>query len=293
MNALPTSVHEAIERRCGPIRAVRAVGGGDVSAAARVEAGGEVLFVKWGTLDTARTYRAEAEGLSALSACDASLHVPVPLDCVVLQDDGVGYLVLPWIERGRPSPSDWRRFGRALAELHRADAPGAGYGWHADTWIGSKPQRGGWDPSWPRFFGEKRLEAQAETVRQRGAWDAAWDAPLARLVARLDQILPASPPRSLLHGDLWSGNALPMADGRFALIDPAVSVGDREADLAMCALFGGFAPDFYEGYHEAWPLAAGVDERRDVYQLFHLINHLTHGAGYRRPVEEVLRRYGG
>ena len=212
--------------------------------------------------------------------------VPVPLAA------GDGGLVLPWIEAGRPSAPDWRRFGAALAELHRAPAPGDGYGWHADNWIGSKPQRGGWAPSWPSFFGERRLQAQAETVRQRGAWDGAWDAGLGRLVARLPEILPAAPPRSLLHGDLWSGNAVATADGRFALIDPAVYVGHREADLAMTELFGGFAPAFYEGYRESWPLGPGYAERREVYNLFHLVNHLTHGASYRRPVAAALKRFG-
>ncbi|MEM0963606.1 MAG: fructosamine kinase family protein, partial [Bacteroidota bacterium] len=137
------------------------------------------------------------------------------------------------------------------------------------------------------------LRAQAETVRQRGAWDTAWDRRLDRLVARLGDILPERPPPSLLHGDLWAGNALPLADGRFAIIDPAVSVGHREADLAMTELFGGFPDTFYEGYRDAWPLAPGYAERREVYTLFHLINHLTHGPGYRQPVKRMLQRFGG
>ena len=115
------------------------------------------------------------------------------------------------------------------------------------------------------------------------------------LLARLGEILPEAPPRSLLHGDLWAGNALPTAapqtECRFALIDPAVSVGHREADLAMTELFGGFAEPFYDGYREAWPLEPGYEERREIYNLFHLINHLTHGPGYRAPVERTLRRF--
>ena len=140
----------------------------------------------------------------------------------------------------------------------------------------------------------------AATVAEHGAWDAAWDAPLDRLVTRLPELLPAAPPRSLLHGDLWGGNALATGGGAgvpssapFALIDPAVSVGHREADLAMTELFGGFAGPFYDGYREAWPLEPGYDERREVYNLYHLVNHLTHGPSYRRPVERALRRFGG
>ena len=313
-SSLPEAVRQCVERVAGPVRAVAAVGGGDVAApspagvsrAARVEAGGRTVFAKWGGGAAGQTYAAEAEGLAALAAAAGpGLVVPAPLATVAPERDAPGVLVLPWIEPGRPGADGWRRFGAALAELHRAPAPGDGrYGWGADNWIGSKPQRNGWGPSWPAFFGERRLRAQAETVRARGAWDAAWDPLLDRLLARLPDLLPAAPAPSLLHGDLWAGNALatgpptagpptagPPAAGRFALVDPAVSVGHREADLAMTELFGGFAAPFYDGYRDAWPLEPGYPERREVYNLYHLINHLTHGPAYRQPVEATLRRF--
>ena len=272
-----------------------------MSQAARVETEAGAVFVKWAEGAAGQTYAAEAAGLAALASCageaGAELAVPSPLAFRAPDRGTPGVLVLPWLDRGRPTPADWRRFGGALASLHRVDA-GTAYGWEADNWIGSKPQRNGWEASWPRFFGERRLRAQAETVRLRGAWDPAWDGPLERLLARLGEILPETPPRSLLHGDLWAGNAFPTAEpgdprtgSRFALIDPAVSVGHREADLAMTELFGGFAEPFYDGYREAWPLEPGYEERREVYNLFHLINHLTHGPGYRAPVERTLRRF--
>ena len=290
--SLPDVVAEAVEQAAGQVEGVRPVSGGDVSRAARVETASGPVFTKWGSGAAGQTYAAEAEGLAALAAAAGpDLVVPAPLAHVAPQGDTPGVLVLPWIERGTPRPADWRRLGRSLADLHRAEAPGHGYGWETDNWIGSKPQRNGWMPSWPAFFGELRLRAQAEIVRQRGVWDAAWDPMLDRLVARLPEILPAAPPRSLLHGDLWGGNAVPTADGQFAIIDPAVSVGHREADLAMTELFGGFASAFYEGYREAWPLEPGYPERREVYNLFHLTNHLTHGPGYRAPVERTLRRF--
>ena len=265
-----------------------------MSQAARVETEGGQVFAKWGRGAAGQHYAAEADGLSRLGAAaeeaGAELVVPVPLAHHAPEADEPGVLVLPWIEPGRPSPPDWWRFGAALSALHRVDA-GDRYGLDAANWIGSKPQRNGWSSSWPEFFGGQRLLAQAETVRQRSAWDSAWDAPLARLVARLPEILPETPPRSVLHGDLWSGNALATADGQFALIDPAVYVGHREADLAMTELFGGFAPAFYDAYREAWPLEPGYPERREIYNLFHLTNHLTHGPGYRRPVEAILRQF--
>ena len=295
--SLPDVVRAHVERVAGAVRSVHALGGGDVSRAARVEGARRTVFAKWGTGAAGQTYAAEAEGLAALEEASDGLDlvVPSPLAVVVPEGDAPGVLVLPWLERAPADAPGWRRFGAALAGLHRAPAPGGGrYGWDADNWIGSKPQRNGWDASWPAFFGERRLRAQAETVRQHGAWDASWDGLLDRLVARLPEILPESPTPSLLHGDLWAGNALATADGAegtFALIDPAVSVGHREADLAMTELFGGFAAPFYDGYRGAWPPEPGYAERREVYNLFHLVNHLTHGPSYRRPVEATLRRF--
>ncbi len=295
MTDLPPTVRASVEETAGAIMFAERVGGGDVSSAARVETAEGAFFLKWGRGAAGQTYGAEADGLAALAeAAGEDLVVPTPLSVGAAAGSEAGWLLLPWIERGCPSDADGRRFGAALAALHRADASGGGrYGWAHDNWIGSKPQRNGWDASWPRFFGERRLRAQAETVRQRGAWDDAWDGLLDRLVARLSDLLPEAPPPSLLHGDLWGGNAVATADGRFALIDPAVSVGHREADLAMTELFGGFPSSFYDGYREAWPLEPGYPERREVYNLFHLINHLTHGPSYRRPVESTLRRFGG
>ena len=290
---LPDSVRERLAPHTGPIHAVTPVGGGDVSHAARVEAERGPFLAKWNASAGGDSFEAEAEGLAALAeAAGEALRVPAPLLAQNRTEDAPGVLLLPWLEGGRPSREGWRRFGRALAALHRAEAPGEGYGWAHDNWIGSKPQRNGWHQTWSAFFGERRLLAQAETVRQRGAWRAEWDAPLAALVNRLPEILPERPPRSLLHGDLWGGNAMALEDGRFALIDPAVSVGHREADLAMTELFGGFGPAFYEGYREAWPLEPGYEERREVYNLFHLINHLTHGPSYAGPVGRTLARFG-
>jgi fructosamine-3-kinase len=291
---IPAAVAEALRPHVGAIRRTEPVGGGCIAHATRLETDRGHFFLKWAEGEAGRTFEAEAEGLRVLGAA-AGPELVVP-QVLAAQDarEGPGFLLMDWIEPGRPGRSDWERFGAALAALHRAEAPsgdGGRYGFDADNWIGSKPQRNGWAASWPTFFGERRLRAQAETVRTRGAWNAAWDRPLDRLIARLPELLPAAPPPSVLHGDLWGGNALATADGRFAIIDPAVYVGHREADLAMTELFGGFDAAFYVGYRAAWPLEPGYAERREVYNLFHLINHLTHGPGYAGSVERILRRF--
>ncbi|MEM6327600.1 MAG: fructosamine kinase family protein [Bacteroidota bacterium] len=288
---MPPSLRARLGPIIGEIRTAHPVGGGDVSRAARVEGTEATVFAKW--RDGGAMFEDEAEGLRALTeAAGPNVVVPQPLLAANATETRPGLLVLPWLDRGRPSRTDWHRFGAALAALHRTQTSGEGYGWPHDNWIGSKPQRNGWSEAWPAFFGQRRLQAQADTVRAHGAWRAEWDALLDRLVSRLGEILPETPPRSLLHGDLWAGNALPLSDGRFALLDPAVSVGHREADLAMTELFGGFDAAFYEGYREVWPLEPGYPERRTIYNLFHLTNHLTHGPGYAASVERVLRAFG-
>jgi fructosamine-3-kinase len=114
------------------------------------------------------------------------------------------------------------------------------------------------------------------------------------LLARLDEWLPPDPPASLLHGDLWGGNWLVTSAGQPALIDPAVYYGHREADLAFTELFGGFPPAFYAAYREAWPLDPGYADRKELYNLYHLLNHLNlFGEGYGSSVDIILRRYTG
>ena len=288
---LPPELASAIELEAGAVLSVHRLGGGDVSRAARVETSGGPVFAKWGAGAAGQTYAAEADGLAALRAlAGPDLVVPTPIASASSTAGVPGWLVLEWIEPGRPAETDWRRFGLALATLHQHEAPGDGaYGWPEDNWIGSKPQRNGWFESWPALFGEQRLLAQAETVRQLGAWNATWDRPLDALVKRLGDILPAKPHPSLLHGDLWAGNALATADGRFALIDPAVHVGHAESDIAMTELFGGFASSFYAGYREVYGLRDA--NQIEVYQLVHLINHLTHGPGYAGAVARILNRW--
>jgi fructosamine-3-kinase len=157
------------------------------------------------------------------------------------------------------------------------------------------PQPNGWMASWPEFFRERRLRIQGELARRNGRLEGQRARQLERLLDRLDTWLGDHAPRpALLHGDLWGGNVLIGPGGAPALIDPAVFYGDREAELAYTALFGGFPDAFYRAYDETWPLPAGWRERRELYNLYHLLNHLNHfGESYGAEVDSVLRRYAG
>ena len=268
-----------------------------MAKACRLEAGGERYFLKWGADPVARTFPAEAEGLEALRGAGSPLAVPEVRAVQGAAEDAPGFLLMDWIASGRKGPGFWEDFGQGLAALHRhasedADAGGR-YGFAEDNFIGRTPQQNGWAERWPVFFRERRLAPQVALAREGGRWQSGWDAPLEALRKRLPDLLPERPPASTLHGDLWSGNFMVTALGKAALVDPAAYYGHREADLALTELFGGFEADFYAAYCAAWPLAPGYEERRAVYNLYHLLNHLNlFGRSYARRVEAVLRGFG-
>lgn len=286
---LPSDVREAVEAHAGgAVRSVAPVGGGCIANACRVETTNGPFFLKWSRGAVAQTFVPEAAGLRALRSARSPLFVPQPLLVRGAGEQGAGLLLLEWIETGAKGAGFWEAFGQGLARLHRHAADR--YGFEQDNFIGRLPQENGWAETWPAFFRARRLAPQVARARRGGAWDAGWDAPLDRLYARLDDLLPRQPEASVLHGDLWGGNFMVTAEGRAALVDPAVYYGHREADLAMTELFGGFDRRFYAAYREAWPLAPDYALRRDVYNLYHLINHLNHfGSGYAGSVASALR----
>lgn len=210
----------------------------------------------------------EAEGLRALGAAG----VPVP-EVYAVEGE---VLVMAYVS----GPSAWETLGVALADAHRVTADR--YGWHRDNRIGPLVQPNAWHEEWPAFFAACRirphLEAPALPPDVRRRIERALDGPLFDL-------LPARPPVSLVHGDLWTGNVV---GGRW-LIDPAVAFADREYELAFMALFGGLPRGLWAAYEEAWPLEDGWRERRSVLQLPHLLVHVRlFGAGYVPAVVERL-----
>lgn len=275
----------------GTIEEVDSVGGGSIANSSRIRTDRNAYFLKWGTNQVADTFLAEADGLRTLASADSPLHIPAVLHVSPETDEGPGFLLMEWIAAGVKNREFWMQFGRGLAELHRTTEDR--YGFDEANFIGSLPQVNDWAESWPEFFRTRRLQPQVQMARERDRWNSRWNKHLNRLYARLDGWLPDEPEPSLLHGDLWSGNVMADESRTATLIDPAVYYGHREADLAMTELFGGFNHRFYAAYREAWPLDDGYEQRRDLYNLYHLINHLNHfGKSYADSVETLIRRYG-
>lgn len=279
----------------GPPASLNAIGGGCIADArvARFSDGSEV-FVK--TLAGQRDlFLREAEGLKSLAQAGA---IRVPL---VLAADAHG-LVLELIRPAPRRPDYAERFGRNFARLH--EFRGRACGFAHDNYIGATVQRndpvgGSWDEvrdesgaHWTEFFIERRLRFQAGLAAQRGQGrelQRLLDQAESRIEALLNSALEAP---SILHGDLWSGNAMVDDRGEACLIDPAVYYGHREADLAMTRLFGGFGPAFYHAYNETLPLAPGHEERLPIYQLYHVMNHFNlFGGGYFDQARRILGAY--
>lgn len=291
---LPDSVRSAIETVIGSsIRHVSPVGGGCISNASRVIAGTGVFFLKWASPPAGATFEAEAEGLKALRGASSGLTVPEVLDVSGAGLDRPGHLLMEWLEEGPKTLASWESLGAGLARLHRGSDEDR-YGFDRDNYIGRLPQANGWKSGWVAFFAEQRILPQVALARSSGRWTHQLDRGLNGLLRALPAIIPESPRPSLVHGDLWAGNVLATEKGAPALIDPAVYYGHREVDLAMSELFGGFHRAFYTSYETEWPIEPGYEERRDVYNLYHLINHLNHfGSSYFSQVEGVLRRFSG
>lgn len=287
---------EALGRHFAAQRAVE-VGGGCIHRALLVEgvegieATAGRYFVKLGGAAQRDAFEAEADGLHALAAA-AAIRVPAVVAAGSL--DAQSFLVLEALELG--ARGDQARLGRAIARMHAST--GARYGWPRDNYIGATPQHNGMDDDWPRFFRERRLRPQLERAAERGHGTRLYERGLL-LVERVDVLLAGHRPEaSLLHGDLWGGNAGFLRDGTPVVFDPAVSRGDAEADLAMTELFGGFGGEFYAGYREIRPIDAGYAVRKHLYNLYHVLNHANlFGGGYpgqaAAMIERLLAHTGG
>lgn len=292
-----TSLHDALTEIVSPsvkIEKMLPISGGDINRAYRLLlSDGTPMFMKANTGESVDFFEAEADGLLAI-AQTKTIRVPRVLGLGIDERYGA-FLLLEWIEGTPPIHDYWENFGRQLAALHRADTPplvaNGSYGFDRDSFIGKRVQINSVRDSWIVFFRDCRLSPQLHDAARY--LDTSDRKRADRLLARLDTILvePARP--SLIHGDLWSGNFITGHNGQAWLIDPAVYVGHAEADLAMTELFGGFQSAFYHAYREAFGMQPGYERRRDVYNLYHLLNHLNlFGSFYLPAVRRVLKEFG-
>lgn len=267
-----------------------AVSGGCINSAISCELeNGKCYFVKYNN-DMRGVFRLEAHGLEAIRATTA-FRTPDVIG-VGETESGVEFLVLEFIS-GASKPDDFfEMFGRQLAQMHQANDQESRYGFISDNFIGSTPQKNKWHNDWTEFFAVERLGFQLKLANLNGLANAELNKRCDNLIEQLGRFIdsPAEPP-ALLHGDLWSGNYLVSQDGGPVLIDPAAYFGARESEFGMIRLFGGFNSRFYHAYNEVYPLADGWELRTEIYQLYHLLNHLNlFGTSYLPQCLQILRK---
>jgi fructosamine-3-kinase len=270
----------------------RSVSGGCINQGYAVSGDTATYFVKLNRASQIEMFEAEALGLKQMLETN-TIRVPKPMGVGTAGDSA--YIVMEWLEFGGSGNTQaWEEMGRKLAQMHRAKSshPSGkqGFGWDLNNTIGSTPQINSWTSDWAEFFAEHRLGYQFKLARRRGGQFPQQE----RLLAVVPQLLAHQPQPSLVHGDLWGGNAAITKLGEPVILDPATYVGDREVDIAMTELFGGFPAAFYRGYNQEWPLDEGYGQRKQLYNLYHILNHFNlFGGGYdsqaTRMIEQILR----
>ena len=260
-----------------------AVGGGCINSSYRLEGGNEDYFIKLNRPEMLPMFAAESSGLEEMAHC-AAVRVPGVITCGTA--GAHAFLVLQYFPLHSRSASSDRLLGQQLAQQHRQQQ--AFFGWHQANTIGSTPQLNPRCPDWITFWREQRLAFQLQLAAGHGH-SGSLQKNGERLCAGLHAFFSDYTPQpALLHGDLWSGNAAADAQGQPVIYDPACYYGDREADVAMTELFGGFSNDFYAAYNESYALDPGYAVRKSLYNLYHVLNHLNlFGGGYRRQAEAL------
>jgi len=262
-----------------------ATSGGCINQTYRIRSqDGRRFFVKLNDVRHHFMFIAEAAGLNEIAATQ-TIRVPQPV--AHGSANSHSFLVLEYLDLNNRGNA--QRLGAQLAALHRCTS--TRFGFAQDNYLGTTPQPNAWADDWVAFWREQRLGFQLRLAAQNG-----YGGRLQTLGEKLLGALPAffagyAPRPALLHGDLWSGNQAFLADGTPVIFDPAPYYGDRECDLAMTELFGGYPADFYTAYRTAYPLDAGYAARKDLYNLYHMLNHANlFGGGYARQAEQMMQK---
>jgi len=270
---------------CGAISDSQTLSGGSINSAYRVNTEeGVPYFVKLNTISTLPMFEAESDGLDDLVAVNA---IRVPLAVMTGCGAGHSWLVSEYIQLGRGDAGSQRLLGLQMAALHRKSD--SSFGWYRDNTIGSTPQCNTQSQNWIEFYRDQRLKFQLDLAAHNG-FTGSLQIKGESLLANLDLFFSNYQPQpSLLHGDLWGGNCAFDVQGQPVVFDPAVYYGDREADIAMTELFGGFSVQFYDAYNVAWQLDAGYKTRKTLYNLYHILNHANlFAGGYAAQAESMM-----
>lgn len=260
----------------------KSIGGGCINQAYQITGKNKSYFVKLNSASQVEMFFAEAMALEEIYDTN-TITVPKPV-CYGMSHKN-SYLVLEYIGLGFGNNQSWALMGQKLAFLHQAKVTKP-FGWHVNNTIGSTPQINDWGDDWADFFAKKRIGYQLKLANGRGGNFTN----VQQIIEKVRQSLSNHKPSpSLVHGDLWSGNAGFTEEGEGVIFDPACYYGDREVDIAMTELFGGFPSAFYQGYNQQWALDDGYNQRKTIYNLYHILNHFNlFGGGYESQAKRMI-----
>jgi fructosamine-3-kinase len=283
----------------------RSVSGGCINQGYSISSNSRTYFVKINQASQVAMFEAEALGLQQMLDTQ-TIRVPQPI-CWGTEGNSA-YIVLEWLDLGgRGGDRSWEEMGRKLAEMHKYTPPSppllrggeevdsallkGGFGWDINNTIGSTLQINNWTANWAEFWAEHRIGYQLKLARRRGGHFPQGE----RLLEVIPELLAGYEPQpSLVHGDLWGGNAGVTSAGEPVIFDPAAYFGDREVDIAMTELFGGFSAQFYRGYNQVLPLDLGYEKRKTLYNLYHILNHFNlFGGSYQSQANQMIDRILG
>jgi fructosamine-3-kinase len=291
-NTILKEVETHLSKKLGTtvvIQSGGSLGGGCINHASKIETSAGTFFLKWNGNCEPDMFLREAESLEELrKAADGSLVVPEVFAAKEV-DASPGFLVLEYLESGYGTGNSDEKLGRGLATIHRYSTEK--FGFYNNNYCGSTPQNNKWKNSWAKFFRENRLRFLLDLIQQERPLPADELNIYELLLSRIDALVPASSSPALIHGDLWSGNYMNTVNGP-ALIDPAACYSDREMEMGIMTMFGGFSQRFYSAYNEVYPLPSDWRERNRLYQLYHVLNHYyLFGGGYRNQALQIARDY--
>ncbi|MBW3587724.1 MAG: fructosamine kinase family protein [Cyanobacteria bacterium 0813] len=280
----------------------RSVSGGCINQGYAISSSSRTYFAKINPASQVAMFQAEALGLQQMLTTQ-TIRVPEPI-CWGIEGNSA-YIVLEWLDLGgRGGERVWEQMGRKLAEMHKSTPPSPPslrgreesnspllrgcFGWDINNTIGSTVQINNWTANWAEFWAGHRIGYQLKLARRRGGHFPQGE----RLLEVIPELLAGYEPQpSLVHGDLWGGNAGVTSAAEPVIFDPAAYFGDREVDIAMTEVFGGFSAQFYRGYNQVWPLEGGYDQRKILYNLYHILNHFNlFGGSYQSQANEMINR---
>jgi len=280
-----SEIDDAISNATGVLfkcQSSSSIGGGCINQASKIHSkDGRTFFLKINQTSFLPFFEAEAEALKEIRATQTVI-APDVIAHGLAKDKA--FLALEFINEGRSSAGSQENLGILLAKMHKIKQPF--FGWKRDNCIGATPQPNPKTDSWSEFYRDHRLAFQLKLAQSKGrTFDGAH-----KLLESMESFFcDYSPHPSLLHGDLWGGNASFDSSGVPFIYDPASYYGDREADLAFTYMFGGFSSSFYDAYNQEYPLNSGFPQRKTLYNLYHELNHFNlFGGGYASSAQSSI-----